>query len=292
MFTGSIRSPRPLRVVTLATLGLVAAAIAVYAATGADIEWPNVSAPVGNLPRWLVVSLIIFFAAIVSSIVGFASSAISGGFILHFVPNGVEAVQIMMIASIGIQTYSVAGLWRSIQWRRCVPFILGGIAALPIGIALLMILSSQTYLLGMGVGLICYGLYMLPRRPTLIMSGRRPMADALADALAGALGGITGPLAAFPGACVTIWCAMRGWNKVEQRTIYHPYILVMQLIGVSAISSLQPQGTFEPTLLGYALPASAGAIFGLRVFHAVTDVQFQRMLNLALVASGSALLFK
>ncbi len=288
MTFASIRSSRPFLVFGLVTIGLIAATIAVYAAIGVDMHWSGVSVSVENTPRWLVISLIIFFAAIVSSIVGFASSAISGGFILHFVPNGVEAVQIMMIASIGIQTYSVAGLWRSIRWGRCVPFIAGGVATLPIGIALLMALSSRTYLLGMGAGLVCYGLYMLFRRPTLVMSGPRPVADAVA----GALGGITGPLAAFPGACITIWCAMRGWNKVEQRTIYQPYILIMQLIGVSAISLLQPQGAFEPTLLAYAFPAAAGAFFGLRVFHAVTDVQFQRMINLALVASGSALLFK
>ncbi|MFN0302815.1 MAG: hypothetical protein ACKVQU_20970 [Burkholderiales bacterium] len=89
---------------------------------------------------------------------------------------------------------------------------------------------------------------------------------------------------------MTIWCALRRWDKVEQRAIYQPYILIKQLISVSAISPVQPQGTFEPTLLAYALPASVGAFLGLRVFHAITDLQFQRMLNLALVASGSVLL--
>ena len=70
----------------------------------------------GDLPRWLTISTIILLAATVSSTVGFAFSAIAGAMILHYVPNGVEAVQTMMTASIGIQAYSVAGLWRSIQW--------------------------------------------------------------------------------------------------------------------------------------------------------------------------------
>lgn len=77
--------------------------------------------------------------------------------------------------------------------------------------------------LGMGVGLVCYGLYMLMRRPARLGSGPSPTADALA----GALGGLTGPLAAFPGAGVTIWCSMRGWDKVGQRAVYQPYILLM-----------------------------------------------------------------
>ena len=98
--------------------------------TGSDVFVPT-----GNLPRWLMISLIIFCAAILSSMVGFAFSAIAGALILHYVTDGVEAVQIMMIASIGIQAYSVACLWRSIQWERCRPFIAGGVAAFPCGIA-------------------------------------------------------------------------------------------------------------------------------------------------------------
>ncbi|MFN0302814.1 MAG: hypothetical protein ACKVQU_20965 [Burkholderiales bacterium] len=40
---------------------------------------------------------VIFLAAVVPSIVGFASSTTSGALVLHYVPNGVEAMQIMMI---------------------------------------------------------------------------------------------------------------------------------------------------------------------------------------------------
>ena len=288
MLTRSAQASRHLLVFGLATAGLAAAIIAAYAAVHAQILWFSASVPLDPPPRWIVVSFIIFLAAIVSSVVGFAFSAIAGALILHCVANGVEAVQIMMIASIGIQAYSVAGLARSIRWARCVPFVAGGLIALPLGFALLLNLQPRTYLLAMGAALVVYGLYMLFRRPALVKSGPRHAADALV----GALGGITGPLAAFPGACVTIWCGMRGWDKVEQRAVYQPYILVMQLVGVGTLFWLQPGGTFDPALLAYALPGLGGAILGLRVFHSLTDLQFQRMINLALVASGIALLFK
>jgi hypothetical protein len=274
-------------IVGLATLGVLAAIIAAHVGLRAEPHW-FAFLPPEYLPGWLVISVIIFLAAVVSSTVGFAFSAIAGAMILHFVSDGVEAVQIMMIASIGIQAYSVAGLFRSIQWSRCAPFVLGGIAALPIGILLLLNIQPRTYLLAMAAALIAYGLYMLLRRPVLIRDGRRRAADALI----GALGGITGPLAAFPGACVTIWCGMRGWDKVAQRAVYQPYILIMQVIGFAALSLVQPQSSLDPALFAYALPALAGALIGLRVFHALTDHQFQRLINLALIASGIALLFK
>ena len=276
------------RIVGLATLVVIAAVIAVHAGLHEEPHWFTAYVPLEILPRWMVISVIIFLAAVVSSTVGFAFSAIAGAMILHYVSNVVEAVQIMMIASIGIQAYSVAGLSHSLRWSRCVPFILGGVAALPIGIFLLLNLQSRTYALAMGAALVVYGLFMLLRRPVLIMSGHRRAADVLI----GALGGITGPLAAFPGACVTIWCGMRGWDKVTQRAVYQPYILIMQMIAFGALSLVRHESTLDPTLFAYALPALAGAIIGLRVFHALTDLQFQRMINVALVASGIALALK
>ncbi|HEY6241560.1 MAG TPA: TSUP family transporter, partial [Burkholderiales bacterium] len=153
---------------------------------------------------------------------------------------------------------------------------------------LLLNLQPRTYALAMGAALVAYGLTMLLRRPLSIRSGHRPAADALV----GALGGITGPLAAFPGACVTIWCGMRGWDKVAQRAVYQPYILIMQIVSLGALYLLQRQSAPDPALVAYALPGLAGAVIGLRVFRAATDLQFQRMINLALVASGIALVFK
>jgi uncharacterized protein len=279
---------RHFRIVGLATLGVVAAVIAVHAGLRGEPHWFTAYDPLEILPRWMVTAVIIFLAAVVSSTVGFAFSAIAGAMILHYVSNGVEAVQIMMIASIGIQVYSVAGLSHSIRWHRCAPFILGGVAALPIGILLLLNLQPRTYALAIGAALVAYGLYMLLRRPVLIKSGYRPATDALV----GALGGITGPLAAFPGACVTIWCGMRGWDKIAQRAVYQPYILIMQIIGFGTLCLLQRHSTPDPALFGYALPGFAGAIIGLRVFHALTDLQFQRMINMALVASGIALMLQ
>jgi uncharacterized protein len=282
------KAGRHFRIVGLVTLGVAAAVVAVHAGLRGEPHWLTAYDPLEILPRSIVTAVIIFLAAVVSSTVGFAFSAIAGAMILHYVADGVEAVQIMMIASIGIQAYSVVELSHSIRWYRCAPFILGGVAALPIGILLLLNLQPRIYALAIGVALIAYGLYMLLRQPVLIKSGYRPATDALV----GALGGITGPLAAFPGACVTIWCGMRGWDKIAQRAVYQPYILIMQMIGFGILCLLKGPSTLDPALFAYALPGLAGAIIGLRVFHALTDLQFQRMINMALVASGIALVLK
>lgn len=283
----SITQRRTLCLASFGALGILAVAAAVH---GGWRAWPGCFPSCGGLqsvPSWVVVAAIIFVAAVVSSTIGFAFSAIAGALILHYVPNSIEAVQIMMIASIAIQAYSVAGLYRCIAWRRCVPFILGGVAALPVGILVLLSLDPRAYMLAMGGALVAYGLYMLLRRPVVVSKG-----GAATDFLIGALGGITGPLAAFPGAFVTIWCGMRGWDKLAQRSVYQPYILILQVAAFGALCLFSRQSAIDPALLAYALPGLAGAVVGLRLFHALTDLHFQRMVNLALVVSGISLLLK
>jgi uncharacterized protein len=240
-----------------------------------------------TVPCWLAVFVVIFIAAAVSSTVGFAFSAIAAAMVLHLVPDNVAAVQIMMAASIGIQAYSVAGLYRTISWRACMPFLIGGAATVPAGIYLLLSVRPQAYILTMGVALIIYGTYMLFRRPLSVERG-----GAFMNGLVGALGGLTGPLAAFPGAFVTIWCGMRGWEKVVQRSIYQPYILVIQVLTLILLTAVSERAALDGRLLIYALPGIMGAYVGLRVFRRLTDVQFQRLVNLALIVSGAALTFK
>jgi uncharacterized membrane protein YfcA len=251
----------------------------------------HVGALVGSLPGWAAswagISLAIFLAASISSTVGFAFSAVAAAMILHLVPDNVAAVQIMMAASIGIQAWCVMGLRRTISWRACAPFVAGGVVAMPLGIYLLLTLPARTYVFSIGVALSLYGAYMLLARPRLIKKG-----GTLVTIAVGALGGLTGPLAAFPGAFVTIWCGMQGWDKVAQRSIYQPYILIVQVLTLAALIAVSQRARLDAALLTYALPGIAGAVVGLRIFHRLTDPQFQRLVNVALIVSGVALALK
>ena len=238
-------------------------------------------------PLWVAVSIVIFVAASLSSTVGFAFSAIAAAMIFHLVSDTVEAVQIMMVASIAIQAYSVAGMWRTISLRACAPFLVGGIATMPAGIYLLLSFRPQAYVFSMGLALALYGAYMLFRQPPSIKTG-----GVSTDLAVGALGGITGPLAAFPGAFVTIWCGMRGWDKVAQRSVYQPYILILQVLTLGGLSVVGGRSVLDGHLIAYALPGVAGAYLGLQVFQKLNDEQFRRLVNLALIGSGIALALK
>jgi uncharacterized membrane protein YfcA len=282
----SVRSLAAIRKVGIARLGLL------VSAAGAVVwlfDWSRHSLVelMHQAPPWVAVSIVIFIAASVSSTVGFAFSAIAAAIMFHLVSDTVEAVQIMMVASIGIQAYCVTGMWRTISLRVCAPFLIGGVATMPLGIYLLLALRPQAYIFAMGLALVLYGAYMLFRRPPSIKRG-----GGLLDVAVGALGGITGPLAAFPGAFVTIWCGMRGWDKVVQRSIYQPYILILQVLTLCALSAVSGRSVFNWETAAYALPGIAGAYIGLQVFQKLSDAQFQKLVNLALIVSGVALVLK
>ena len=275
------------RKVSLATLGLLVPAIAAVAVWQFGWSRHDVAALARQAPSWLALSIVIFIAASLSSTIGFAFSAIAAAMIFHLVSDTVEAVQIMMVASIAIQAYSVAGLRRTISLRACAPFLIGGVATVPLGIWLLLSFHPGAYIFAMGWALCLYGGYMLFRRPPPFRKG-----GILLDVAVGTLGGITGPLAAFPGAFVTIWCGMRGWDKVVQRSVYQPYILILQILTLGALSVFSGRSLFNADVIAYALPGVAGAWLGLQVFQKLSDMHFQRLVNLALIVSGVALVLK
>ena len=275
------------RRIGLATLGLLAGTIASAAVWHVDWSRYDVVHWAHAAPSWVALLIVIFIAASLSSTVGFAFSAIAAAMIFHLVPDTVQAVQIMMAASIAIQAYSVAGMWRTISVRACTPFLIGGVATVPMGTYLLLSFHPKAYMFVMGLALALYGTYMLFRRPPSAKKG-----GIVLDVAIGALGGITGPLAAFPGAFVTIWCGMRGWDKVTQRSVYQPYILILQVLTLSALGLVSDRGIINADVIAYALPGIAGAWLGLQVFRKLSDMQFQRLVNVALIVSGIALVLK
>jgi uncharacterized membrane protein YfcA len=231
----------------------------------------------------------VFVASTLSSIAGFAFSAICGAFLFHLISKPVHVVQIMIVCSIAIQMFSVATLRNTIDWRHLARFVLGGTLGLPVGVYMLTHITSSLYLRCMGGFLIAYGLYMLFRRsPSAIPSNR------LGDYAAGFLGGVTGGFAGFPGAFVTIWCGLKGWSKDRQRGVYQPFILIMQIMALALIEiggrSSAGAGALDFLTLSYVPGALLGTWCGIAIFRKLTDLQFARLVNLLLIVSGVGLL--
>jgi uncharacterized membrane protein YfcA len=232
-----------------------------------------------------VTAAIVLLAATVSSIAGFAFSALAGSALAYLKMEPLHAVQAMVLWSTASQLYAVWNLRESIRWRRVWRMIVAGSVTVPLGVWLLRHVDGSWYALGLGVFLAAYGCYVLIRRENRVVRG-----NAWLDAATGALGGITGGLAGFPGSFVTIWCSMRGWDKLRQRAVYQPYILVMQLITIACLQWQAPARMSVTQDLHFVPFALLGAIGGLALFRRMSNQQFHGAVSLLLVASGIGLL--
>lgn len=226
-----------------------------------------------------------FFGSLAAGLAGFAFSAIAGAMLFHRL-EPIEAVPLLLACSITTQLLSITRLWATMQWRLCIPYLIGGIAGIPVGASLLEGFSPHTFAVGFGIFLSCYSAYMLLRPPFAFNGGGR-----IAEIAAGFAGGITGGATAMPGAIPTIWCNLKGLSKIQQRAVIQPFILLMQIATMAYFSKLGILGSATWTTYLWCAPAVvAGTFLGLWLFERVDDGKFRRLVLLFLLISGATMI--
>jgi hypothetical protein len=238
---------------------------------------------------WITIATaaVVLVSALLSSIAGFAFSALAGSALAYFNLDPVSAVRTIVLCSCAIQLYAVWKLRASIRWSPLWPLLLSGTLTIPFGVWLLVHLDAAFHAAGLGLFLISYGGYALLRRETHAVRG-----GAWTAVLAGAVGGIAGGLAGLPGASVTIWCSMRGWDKLQQRAVYQPFILAMQLVTIVCLRWQAPPSVQAAQDLVFVPFALFGASGGFALYQRLTNKQFHVATSALLLASGVGLLVR
>jgi uncharacterized membrane protein YfcA len=231
-----------------------------------------------------VVWLGAFLGAVAAGGAGFAFALTASAVWLH----ALEPVHTTMLVVACGTLLHVTLVWpvrRSIEPARLLPFAIGGLIGIPIGVALLTHVDTRGLKGALGLFLVVYGTYALlaPRLPEIRGGGRA------ADAAVGFVGGILGGLGGYSGVLPSIWTQLRGWRKDVARGVYQPFILMahvvtLVLVGIAAMDT----GGALMTLA--ALPALyAGAWIGWRIYGRLDDRRFRQVLAALLVASGLTL---
>ena len=182
---------------------------------------------------------------------------------------------------------TLVALKGGIDWKRLHPFLIGGIAGIPLGALLLQHIDVPVFRFAVGIFLVAYSVFMFLRPvAAAIDAGGRAV-----DGAIGFVGGVMGGLAGLSGAVPTIWCGLRGWPKQIQRGVYQPYIFVMQLLALIWLGGLGTIGMRTATQSLICLPALViGTWLGFKLYARVDDAQFRRIILLLLMGSGIGLL--
>ena len=149
-----------------------------------------------------------FAGGFVSGLAGFGTALMALGIWLYVLPPS-TAVPLVLICSIVAQTSTMPSFWRSIDFRLVWPFVIGGLAGVPLGIILIAHADPGVFKLSFGVLLLVFpaALYF-NRAPVAVSFGGR-----VADAIVGFAGGILGGLAGLSGPLPILWASVRGWGQ-------------------------------------------------------------------------------
>src|SRR5271169_3414011 len=196
----------------------------------------------------------------VSGLAGFGTGLMALGIWLYVVPPTV-AVPLVLICSIVGQISTLPSIWRSIDFKLVWPFLIGGLAGVPLGTLLIAYTDPRLFKLCVGILLLVFPVALYFRRAPIALS----FGGRVADTGIGFAGGVLGGLAGLSGPIPTLWASVRGWGKDERRGIFQTYnwtILTAALV-VQAGSGLVARETMWLALL--VTPATiAGAWLGTR----------------------------
>jgi len=235
----------------------------------------------------VVLSLGALAGGFVSGLAGFGTALMALGIWLYVVPPP-TAVALVLICSIVAQTSTMPSVWRSIDFRLIWPFLVGGLAGVPLGTMLVAYADPRIFRLSVGALLLVF--------PAALYFHRAPMAvnfgGRLADTAIGFAGGVLGGLAGLSGPIPILWASVRGWGKDARRGVFQIFnwTILSAALCVQAGAGLI---TWEILwLASLVLPATiGGAWLGARTYHGLSDGNFRDVVLGLLFLSGVALIW-
>jgi uncharacterized protein len=238
----------------------------------------------------LTYALLIFGAlagGFVSGLAGFGTALVVLGIWLYVLPPTV-AVPLVLICSVVAQTSTLPSMWKNFDLTLVWPFLIGGLAGVPLGTKLIADADPKVFKLTIGVFLLVF--------PTALFFNRTPMrlsfGGKLADTAIGFAGGILGGLAGLSGPLPILWASVRGWSKHERRGVFQIFnwTVLAAALCLQAASGLVEAQVIWLALL--AFPSTiVGASLGARVYHAMSDRNFGDVVLGLLFLSGVVLLW-
>jgi uncharacterized membrane protein YfcA len=223
----------------------------------------------------------------VSGLAGFGTALMALGIWLYVLTPAL-AVPLVLICSVSAQLSTLPAMWRLLDFRLAIPFVIGGLAGMPIGALLVARADPQIFKLSVGVMLLVFpaALYFIRTPMTFRFGGRA------ADAAIGFAGGILGGLAGLSGPLPTLWASVRGWTKDQRRGVFQVFngTVLGAALCVQVASGFVERQVFWLALL--ALPGTlVGARLGTWTYRSLSDRNFYDVVLALLFLSGLVLVW-
>jgi len=225
-------------------------------------------------------------AGFVQGISGFAFGMVAMSFWVWGVEPHVAAVMTVFGSLVG-QLLAVTREKRTLDLPVLMPFLVGGVIGIPIGVMILPHLNPAHFklLLGAALLLFCPAMLFAPRLPTIRSAGR------LGDAVIGLAGGVMGGIGGFSGIAPALWCTLRGYEKAAHRAIQQNFNL--SVLSITMLAMLASGVVTRDMLPKFAVVAPAlllPGILGAHVFARLSPTAFRHVVLVLLCLSGLAMI--
>lgn len=235
---------------------------------------------------YLIVALGAALAGFVQGLSGFAFAMVAMAVWAWWVDPQLAAAMAVFGGFSG-QLLAALTVRRGFDIKLLAPFVIGGLAGIPVGIGILPLLDLSLFKLALGglLAVICPVMLVAHKLPK-VNAGGRP-----ADAVAGFIGGVLGGIGGVSGAIPTLWCTLRGMPKDQQRAVIQNFNLGM--LGVTLALYVGTGVITAATLpmLAIVLPAMLiPTLLGAKLYIGISEAAFRRIVLGLLTASGLAML--
>lgn len=235
---------------------------------------------------YLMIALGAALAGFVQGLSGFAFGLVAVSLWAWVLEPRLVATLVVFGSLVG-QAVSAISVRRGFDLKQLLPFVFGGLAGVPLGVALLPQLDMDWFKLILGTLLVlwCPAMLMAKRIPRITRGGRT------ADVTVGFSGGVLGGLGGFTGVLPTLWCSVRGYPKDVQRAVIQNFNLSILLV---TMGTYLTTGVITRDMLPlFAIVAPAmllPALLGARLYHSISERHFRQLVLGLLAASGAAML--
>lgn len=238
-----------------------------------------------DAPIWLIVVGAVA-AGFVQGLSGFGFSLVALSFWAWTLDPRLAAV-LAVFGGLTGQTLAAFSVQRGFDAPRVLPFIVGGLLGLPLGLWLLPRIDAVVFRAFVGALLAIWC-------PVMLLSSRLPHISAggrFGDAIAGAIGGGMGPLGGFTGAIPTLWCTLRGFERDRQRAVIQNFNLAMLAVTMASyVATGLVTRPMWPLMAVVAPSLLLPALLGMKVYVGISPAAFRNIVLGLLTASGAAML--
>jgi uncharacterized membrane protein YfcA len=225
-----------------------------------------------------------FLGGLASGLTGFGYGLSSLPLWAFVLAPSVSAPLVVVCSLVG-QVQTLPAIWPSIDVRRLAPFVILGLAGVPLGVWLLPQVSPSAFRVGLGLGLIVTCSLLL-----WLQVERRRDSTRAGDALVGFAGGVLGGITGLSGVLLTIWAELHGWGKDERRAIFQGFNFCILLFSLAALGV---SGLLDARLLPMLLLAvpgtMLGAYIGRKLYTRADAKRFGRIVLVLLIIAGVVL---